>query len=85
MYCYYNVLPEAIFVVYWKTTLFTFFFSGDLPAMNICLHVKFQVRWCYGFGSTALQQDKRKKKTKNLKKHVSLYFPDVMSKYFYFW
>ena len=33
------------------------FFSGDLPAMNICLHAKFQVRWCYGFGSTALQQD----------------------------
>ena len=32
-------------------------FSGDLPAMNICVHAKFQVRWCYGFGSTALQQD----------------------------
>ena len=28
---------------------------------------------------------KRKKKTKNMKKHVSLYFPDVMSKYIYFW
>ena len=25
--------------------------------MNICLLAKFQVRWCYGFGSTALQQD----------------------------
>ena len=25
--------------------------------MNICLNAKFQVRWCYGFGSTALQQD----------------------------
>ena len=25
--------------------------------MNICLHAKFQVRWYYGFGSTALQQD----------------------------
>ena len=24
-------------------------------------------------------------KTKNLKKHVSLYFPDVMSKYIYSW
>ena len=48
---YYNVLPEAIFVVYIK------FFRGDLPAMNICLHAKFQVRWCYSFGSTALQQD----------------------------
>ena len=21
-------------------------FSGDLPAMNICLHAKFQVWWC---------------------------------------
>ena len=27
---------------------------------------------------------KKKKKTKNMKKHVSLYFPDVMSKYI-FW
>ena len=51
IYCYYNVLPEAIFVVY------IIFSSGDLPAMNICLHAKFHVRWCYGFGSTALQQD----------------------------
>ena len=25
--------------------------------MNICLRAKFKVRWCYGFGSTALQQD----------------------------
>ena len=56
MYCYnYNVLPEAIFVVYWYTILFTFF--GDLPAMNICLHAKFHVQRCYGFGSTALQKD----------------------------
>ena len=45
MYCYYNVLPEAIFDVYWLTTLFTLiFFSGDLPAKNICLPAKFQVR-----------------------------------------
>ena len=35
--------------------------------MNICLHAKFQVRWCYGFGSTALQEKKEKKKTKNMK------------------
>ena len=54
--------------------------------MNICPHAKFQVRWYYGFGSTALQQrkKKKKKKTKNMEKHVSLYFPDVMSKYI-FW
>ena len=25
--------------------------------MNICLLAKFQVRWYYGFGSTAFQQD----------------------------
>ena len=64
-------------------------FSGDLPAMNICLRAKFQVWWCYGFGSTALQQErkrkKKKKKTKNMKKHVSLCFQDVLSKYIYFW
>ena len=28
---------------------------------------------------------KKKKKTKNTKKHVSLHLPDVMSKYIYFW
>ena len=42
-------------------------FSWDLPAINICLHAKFQVRWYYGFGSTALQQaeeeDKEHQKT----------------------
>ena len=27
------------------------------------------------------EKEKKKKKTKNMKKHVSLYFPDVMSKY----
>ena len=30
-------------------------------------------------------KEKKKKMTKNMKKHVSLYFPDVMSKYIYFW
>ena len=29
-------------------------------------------------------KQKKRKKTKNMKKHVSLYFPDVMSKYIYF-
>ena len=43
-------------------------FSGDLPAINICLHAKFKVRLYYGFGSTALQQaeeeeDKEHQKT----------------------
>ena len=30
------------------------------------------------------RKKKKKKKTKNMKKHVSLYFTDVMSKYIYF-
>ena len=28
---------------------------------------------------------RKEKKKKNMKKQVSLYFPDVMSKYIYFW
>ena len=32
-----------------------------------------------------IKRKKKKKKTKNMKKHVSLYFPDVMSKYIFFW
>ena len=31
------------------------------------------------------KKKKKKKNTKNMKKHVSLYFQDVMSKYIYFW
>ena len=31
------------------------------------------------------EKENKKKKTKNMKKHVSLYFPDVMSKYIYIW
>ena len=31
------------------------------------------------------KKKKKKKKTKNMKKHVSLYFQDVMLKYIYFW
>ena len=31
-----------------------------------------------------IKKKKKKKTTKNMKKHVSLYFPDVMSKYIYF-
>ena len=30
------------------------------------------------------KKKKKKKKTKNMKKHISLYFSDVMSKYLYF-
>ena len=31
------------------------------------------------------RKEKKKTNTKNMKKHVSLYFTDVMSKYIYFW
>ena len=31
------------------------------------------------------KKKKKKKNTKNMKKHVSLCFQDVMSKYIYFW
>ena len=57
MYCYYNVWPEAFLVFSGKQHCLHNIFSGDLPAMNICLHAKFPVRWCYGFGRTGLQQD----------------------------
>ena len=31
-----------------------YFFRGTRP---ICLYTKFRVRWCYGFGGTALHLD----------------------------
>ena len=31
------------------------------------------------------KKKKKKEKIKNMKKHVSLFSPDVMSKYIYFW
>ena len=61
------------------------FFSGDLPATNICLHAKFKFGGVMVLAVQVFNKIKRKeKKTKNLKKHVSLYFSDVMSKYIYF-
>ena len=32
-----------------------------------------------------IKRKKKEKKTKNMKKHVSLYLQDVMLKYIYFW
>ena len=43
--------------------------------MNICLHAKFQVRWCYGFGSTALQQDLEEEEDKGHEKTSFAVFP----------
>ena len=37
------------------------------------------------FNKIKKKKKKEKKKTKNMKKQVSLYFQDVMSKYIYFW
>ena len=57
--------------------------------MNICLHANFK------FGGVTIlavqlfnkikRKEKKEKKTKNMKKHVSVYFPDVMLIYIYFW
>ena len=67
MYCYYNVLLEAILlvnnIVYIKKNW------GDLPAMNICLHAKFQVLWSTVL---AVQLSKIKwKKSKNMFRCIS--------------
>ena len=51
MYCYYNVLPEAIFVVY------IIIFSGDLPARISVLMQNLKFGGVTVFGSTALQQN----------------------------
>ena len=59
-------------------------------AMNICLLANFKfggvtVVAVHLFNNIKRKKKKeKKKKTKNMKKHVSLYFPDVMSKYIYF-
>ena len=51
---------------------------GGLPAINICLHAKFKVGGVTVLAVQLFNKIKRKKKkTKNMKKHVSLYFPDV--------
>ena len=46
--------------------------------MKICLHAKFQVRWCYSFGSTALQNDEaeeEEEEDKELEKTCFAVFP----------
>ena len=68
-----------------KHCLHTKKFSGDLPAKNICLH-KFggvkvlAVQLFNKIKRKKKKKMKKKKKTKNMKKHVLLYFTDVMSK-----
>ena len=49
-------IATCYFGCFWETTLFTIKKNlGSLPATSIYLHGKFKARWCYGFGSTALQ------------------------------
>ena len=79
MYCYYNVLPEAIFVVY-------IVFMGPIYLQRISV---FMQNFKFG-GVTVLAVQifnkikQKKMMKKNLKKHVSLYFTDVMSKILFF-
>ena len=49
--------------------------------MNICLHAIVAVQ----LFNKIWKKKEKKKKTKNMKKQVSLYFRGVMSKYIYFW
>ena len=80
MYCYYNVLPRLfllflINIVYIKKKIL----GTYLQRISL-----FMQNFKFG-GVTVLavqlfNKIKRKKKMKNMKKHVSLYFPDVMSK-----
>ena len=73
MYCYYNVLPEAIFVVYLLKTLLTFFlFRATYLQQN------------FQFGGVtvlAVQLFNKIKEKNNFKKIFFLYFPHVMSNY----
>ena len=52
--------------------------------MNICLHAKFKVDGVTVLAVRLFNKIKRKEKTKNMKKHVSLYFPDLCRKTFIF-
>ena len=90
-------MDTCIAIIMYCQRLFLLFtlkkIKRNLPATNICVHAKFQ------FGGVTvlavqlfnkIKKKKRKKKKKkmmkkNLKKHVSLYFPHVISKYIYFW
>ena len=66
-----------------------FFFGG--PTSNEYNYVFMQNLKFGGVTVLAVQlfnkikRKEKKKKTKNMKKHVSLYFTDVMSKYIYIW
>ena len=60
-----------------------------LPGGPTCNEYVFMQNFQFG-GVTVLavqlfNKIKRNKMKKNLKKHVSLYFPHFMSKYIYFW
>ena len=47
MYCYYGCIARGYFCcLLVNNIVYIIIFSGDLPATDICLHAKFQVRWC---------------------------------------
>ena len=70
MYC-----QRIFFCLLVNNIVYINFFGG--PTCNEYLSsCKFQVWWCYGFGSTALQQEKAEEgeggeDDKNMKKHIS--------------
>ena len=68
MYCL------RLFLLFTSKQLFFSFFSGDLPATNICLHANFKFGGVMVLAVQLFNKIKRKekKRTKNLKKHVSL-------------
>ena len=63
MYC------QGLFLLFTSKQycLHIFYFRGTyIPAINICLHAKFQIWWCCGFGSTEEakgEEDKEHEKT----------------------
>ena len=76
MYCYYNVLPEALQKFFFRGTYLQWisvfiqnFKFGGVTVLAVQLFNKIK---------------RKKKKTKNMKKQVSLYFRGVMSKDNYF-
>ena len=49
VYCIIMYYQRLFLLFTGKQHCLQYFFQRDLPATNICLHAKFQVRWCYGY------------------------------------
>ena len=94
MYCYYNVLPKAFCCLLVNNIVYIKKIQGTY-LHEYLFHAKFNFGGVTVFAIHLFNKIKRKEKKKekekekkktttNLKKHVSLYFTDVMSKYIYF-